>query len=106
MQVEGRAAQTVPAVLAQQRKDLDALTAQYKQVSATLLPLGRQSILFDIHKRIVSNWRNAVKGQYESELKGLLLRLAGLGAILGIVFAISELWRRGTLPSLTDNHLP
>ncbi len=95
---------TDPAVLAQQRKDLDALTAQYKQVSATLLPLGRQSILFDIHKRIVSNWRNAVKGQYESELKGLLLRLAGLGAILGIVFAISELWRRATLRYITDTH--
>ena len=93
---------TDPAVLAQQKKDLDALTAQYKQVSATLLPLGRQGILLDIYKRDVSNWRNAVKAQYQSGLKGLLLRLAGLGVILGVVFAISELWRRATFRYITD----
>jgi hypothetical protein len=33
---------TDPAVLAQQKKDLDGLTAQYKQLSATMLPLGKQ----------------------------------------------------------------
>ncbi len=30
-----------PKVLAQEKKDLDALTAQFKQVSASLLPLGK-----------------------------------------------------------------
>ena len=64
-----------PKVLAQQRKDLDALTAQFKQVSASLLPLGKQSILLDIYKRTTTNWRNAVESQYKAELKGLLLRL-------------------------------
>src|SRR5215469_4302756 len=93
---------TDPVVLAQQKKDLDALTAQYKQVSATLLPLGRQSILLDIYNHGVSNWRNAVKTQYQAGLKGLLVRLAGLGVILGVVFAISELWRRATFRYITD----
>src|SRR5215472_1455067 len=93
---------TDPAVLAQQKKDLDALTAQYKEVSATLLPLGRQSILFDIYKGGITNWRNAVKGQYQSEVKGLVLRLAGLGMILAVIFAIAELWRRATFRYITD----
>lgn len=93
---------TDPAVLAQQKKDLDALTAQYKQVAATVLPLGRQAILLDIYKRGVSSWRNAIKAQYQAGLKGLLLRLAGLGVILGVVFAISELWRRATFRYITD----
>jgi small-conductance mechanosensitive channel len=95
---------TDPKVLAQQKKDLDATTAQYKQVSATLLPLGRQSILLDIYKREIGNWRNAVKGQYETEIKGLLLRLAGLGAILALILVISELWRRATFRYITDSH--
>jgi small-conductance mechanosensitive channel len=95
---------TDPKVLAQQKKDLDATTAQYKQVSATLLPLGRQSILLDIYEREIGNWRNAVKGQYETEIKGLLLRLAGLGAILGLILVISELWRRATFRYITDSH--
>lgn len=93
-----------PATLAQQRRDLDSLTAQYKQVSATLLPLGRQSILFDIYRRDIANWRIAVKAEYESQIKGLMLRLAGLGAILALIFAISELWRRATFRYITDSH--
>lgn len=93
---------TDPVVLAQQKSDLDALTGQYKQLSASVLPLGRQSILLDIYKRSASNWRNAVKGQYESELKGFLFRLAGLAVILGVVLGFSELWRRATFRYISD----
>ncbi len=91
-----------PKVLAQQRKDLDSLTTQFKQVSASLLPLGKQSILLDIYKRSATNWRNAVDSQYQAELKGLLLRLAALGLILGVVLGVSELWRRATFRYITD----
>jgi small-conductance mechanosensitive channel len=91
-----------PAVLAQQRNTLDALTTQFKQLSASLLPLGKQSILLDIYKRTTTNWRNAVDSQYQSEMKGLLLRLAGLALILGVVLGVSELWRRATFRYITD----
>ena len=90
------------AVLAQQRKDLDALTAQFKQVSASLLPLGKQSILLDVYKRTATNWRNAVESDYEAEWKGLLLRLAGLAVVLGVLLGVSELWRRATFRYITD----
>jgi small-conductance mechanosensitive channel len=91
-----------PAVLAQQRKDLDALTAQFKQLSASMLPLSKQSILLDVYKRSTTNWRNAVESEYQAELKGLLLRLLGLAVILGAVLGISELWRRATFKYITD----
>ncbi len=91
-----------PAVLAQQRKDLDALTAQFKQLSNSMLPLSKQSILLDVYKRSTTNWRNAVDSQYQAELKGLLLRLLGLAVILGAVLGISELWRRATFKYITD----
>jgi small-conductance mechanosensitive channel len=93
---------TDPAVLAQQRKELDGLTAQYKQLSGSLLPLGKQNILLDSYKRNVGNWRASVESQYESELKGLVLRMAGLGIVLGIVIGISELWRRATFRYVTE----
>src|SRR5947209_2321960 len=37
-----------PEVLAQERKEVDGLTAQFKQLSAAILPLGKQNILLDI----------------------------------------------------------
>ncbi|HEX3091718.1 MAG TPA: mechanosensitive ion channel family protein [Candidatus Angelobacter sp.] len=91
-----------PMVLAQQRKDLDALTTQFKQVSASFLPLGKQNILLDVYKRSTTNWRNAVQSQYQAELKGLLLRLGALGLILGVVLGVSELWKRATFRYITD----
>jgi small-conductance mechanosensitive channel len=91
-----------PTVLAQQRKNLDSLTAQFKQLSNGMLPLSKQSILLDVYKRSTTNWRNAVEGEYQAELKGLLLRLLGLAVILGAVLGISELWRRATFKYITD----
>jgi small-conductance mechanosensitive channel len=91
-----------PAVLAQQKKDLDALTAEYKQLSASLLPLGKMAILLDLHKHTLNGWRSSVDGQYKSELKGLLLRLGGLGLVLGLVLGVSEVWRRATFRYITD----
>jgi small-conductance mechanosensitive channel len=91
-----------PKVLAQQRKDLDTLTAQFKQVSASLLPLGKQSILLDIYKRTTTNWRSAVDSQYKAELKGLLLRLAVLALVLGVVLGVSEVWKRATFRYIPD----
>jgi small-conductance mechanosensitive channel len=91
-----------PAVLAQQRQALDALTMQYKQLSVSVLPLGKLNILLDVYKRTTTNWRNAVAGQYQAQVKGLVLRLLGLGFLLGVVIGISELWRRATFRYISD----
>src|SRR5260370_26934617 len=85
---------TDPTVLAQQKKELDALTAEYKQLSASLLPLGKLSILLDLYKHSTGNWRTAVDNQYKTQLKGLLLRLAGLGLPLGTGLGNAEVWRQ------------
>jgi small-conductance mechanosensitive channel len=90
------------AALAQQSKALDALTQQYKQLSVSLVPLGKQNILLEIYRRSTNNWRSAVESQYQTELKGLVVRLAGLVLMLGVVIAFSELWRRATFRYVTD----
>lgn len=83
-----------PATLMQQRKDLEALTQEYKQLAASVVPLGKQNILLDLYKRSTTNWRAAVESEYRTEVKDLVLRLAILGIILIVVFGMFELWRR------------
>ena len=91
-----------PAVLARQKQELDDLTARFKELSAAVLPLGKQRLLLDAYQRTVSNWRSTVVTQYTSELKNLAWRLGGLLAILGVLFAFSELWRRATFRYVQD----
>ena len=91
------------AALTQQRQQLDELTAQFKQLSAVVLPLGKQSILLDLYSRSLSSWRDSVQSQYISELKSLALRLAVLAVILGFVLALSSVWRRATFRYIQDS---
>ena len=91
-----------PVVLAQQRKELDGLTAQFKQLSAAMLPLGKQAILLDLYKRNSSHWRNVVNMQHTAALKGLLIRLAVLAIAVGLVLGISHLWRKVTFRYIHD----
>jgi small-conductance mechanosensitive channel len=89
-------------VLAQQRKDLDGFTAQFKHISAGILPLRKQSILLDVYRHNSANWREAIAGEYHTELRDLLLRLGMLAAALCLVLGISEIWRRATFRYITD----
>ena len=88
--------------LAQQKKQLDSLTAQFKQVSAAVLPLSKQSILLDLYKRDLMNWQASVKARYRSDLRGLLIRLLLLAVALGFVLGAAELWRRAIFRYVHD----
>jgi small-conductance mechanosensitive channel len=91
-----------PNQLAQETQQLDALTAQFKQTSAQLLPLSKISVLLDVYGRTLSNWREAVKADAHDEGRQLLLRLAVLLALIGIVIVIGEIWRRTTFRYVHD----
>jgi small-conductance mechanosensitive channel len=91
-----------PAVLAEQKKQLDALTAEFKPLSAKMLPLGKQRILLDLYKQNLETWRSSIQAQYNAELKNLMLRLGTLAFILAVVVGISELLGRATVRYIHD----
>jgi small-conductance mechanosensitive channel len=83
-----------PATLLQQKQQLDALTNQFKQITASLLPLSKQGILLDLYKRSLGNWQDAIKAESRQELRTLLTKLGGLAILIFAVFAVGEVWRR------------
>ena len=93
-----------PAVLAQQKKVLDDLTAQFKQSSSALLPLSKQAVLLNLYKRNIANWQSSLQLQYSSQRKSLLWRLGVLALVLIIIFVLSDVWRRVTFRYVQDAH--
>jgi small-conductance mechanosensitive channel len=91
-----------PAALAKQKSEIDALTAGFKQFSAVVLPLSKQSILLDLGKRNLTDWRAAVKTQYTADLRSLVLRLALLAVVLAFVVAFSKVWSRAIFRYVRD----
>jgi small-conductance mechanosensitive channel len=82
------------AALVQQRKQIDALTAHFKQVSSAALPLNKQGVLLGLYKSSLTNWQSTIRIRYREELKGLFIRLAILLVILAFIFGLAEVWRR------------
>ena len=101
-QVAKQADTSDPKQLNQLKQQLDAMTASFKQISTVLLPLGRQSILFDAYKSNVLHWRSAVDNEYRAAARSLLIRLAVLVVVIGVIFLLAELWRRATFRYIQD----
>lgn len=83
-----------PAVLADRKKQIEALTADFKHLSSILLPLAKASLLLDSTSNNIAEWRNESERAYRSVGRGLLLRLGVLVLAFIFVGIASDFWRR------------
>jgi len=88
--------------LTDERAQLDELAAQFKQVSAAVIPLSKQAVLLDLYQRSLANWKDSVRTQYRSDLKSLGLRAGFLTFVLVVLIAAAELWRRAVYRYVSD----
>jgi small-conductance mechanosensitive channel len=97
------AADTATAAgLAQQTQQLDALTAQFKQVTSTMLPLSKVGVLLGIYETTLKNWRESIRTEERDDLRQLLLRLGVLALMIILVFVLGEVWRRASFRYVHD----
>ncbi|HWJ34515.1 MAG TPA: mechanosensitive ion channel domain-containing protein [Steroidobacteraceae bacterium] len=82
---------------------LDALSEQFKQASALLIPLSREGVLLSQYRRNLSNWHDAIEAQYRDAIKMLGIRLGVVLVVLALVFGAAELWRRMVLRYIQDS---
>lgn len=80
--------------LGQEKQQLDGLAAQFKQISAAVIPLSKQAILLDLYQKSLTNWESVLRSRRMAEIKGLLVRLTFLALLIGIVITAAGLWGR------------
>ena len=90
------------ATLTQERDQLEALSSQFNQTSALLIPVSKVGVLLTQYRRNVGNWRESVKIQYRNALKTLGVRVAVLAGLLTVVFAAAELVGRAVIRYIQD----
>lgn len=91
-----------PQTLAQQTQQLDALTAQFKQVTTTLLPLSKAGVLLKIYETTLTNWRDSIRDEEREDLRQLMLRVSVLALMIALVFGIGEIWKRASFRYVHD----
>jgi small-conductance mechanosensitive channel len=92
------------ATLDQEKQQLDALTQQFKQLTAAAIPIAQAGILLGLYEKNLANWHSSVAGDLLTESRGLLIRLAVLVVIVALVLGASELWRRAIHRYVHDSH--
>ncbi len=90
------------STLAQTRAQLDALTDQFKETSALLIPLGKVGVLLTQYRRNLTNWHDIISKQYQEALTKLGVRVAIVVALLAVIFVAAELIKRGVTRYIHD----
>jgi len=90
------------ATLSRVGDQLDALSNEFKESSALLIPLSKEGVLLDQYRRNLGNWHEAINIQYRNACKTLGVRLGVLSVLLAVVFAAAEIWRKGVLRYIQD----
>lgn len=106
IQTSQQLANQPPATDAQQlnieKQNFQALTDRFKQLSAALLPLSQELIVLDDSKTNLNEWRNSISHESRYILRSVLLRVFAILLALGVIFAVSEIWRRITFRYVSD----
>jgi small-conductance mechanosensitive channel len=91
-----------PAQLAAARRELEQATTRFRQLARVLVPLGEEGITVDKARNILTEWRSTLTARSGSIVGQLALRLAILAASIGVIVAVSAIWRRATFRYLHD----
>lgn len=81
--------------LVQERQQLDAIAAQFRQIASAVIPLSKQRVLLNLYQKNLGDWRDVIYDRYKSDGRGLAYRLGALALVFAFVWGLSELWRRG-----------
>ena len=91
-----------PDALAAERREIEALTARFKSLSAASIPAREQANLLEASRENLHNWRTSLRQQHTSTLRHLGVRVGILTLTIVGLIVISRLWRRATFRYVQD----
>ena len=83
-----------PVVLADRRKQIESLTADFKHLAAIVLPLAKVDALLDATSNNLAEWHSETQRTYSAQERGLLLRIGALVLAIILVGVAADFWHR------------
>ena len=78
------------------------LTDHFKRISAVVLPLSQEIVVLDQASANLVEWRTSILRESKYAARALFVRVGMILLALGIVLALSEVWRRLTYKYIHD----
>jgi small-conductance mechanosensitive channel len=89
----------IPPASSQQFQEL---TDNFKRLSAVVLPLSQEIAMLDQASANLVEWRTSILRESKYQARALFVRVGMILLALGIVLALSEVWRRLTYKYIHD----
>ncbi len=83
-------------------ENIEAITKQFKSLSAAAVPLSQEIIVLEEARANLSAWRASIDREYRSTLHSILLRICVMAIALAIIILSGELWTRATNKYIRD----
>jgi len=83
-------------------KEYQAITDNFKQLSSALIPLSQEIVVLDESRSNFLEWRRSIVNESGGAVRSLLTRVVILAIALGLVLALSDVWRRLTFRYIRD----
>ena len=81
---------------------IQAITTQFKALSAATVPLSQEIIVLEQSRSNIVAWQTSVNQEYDGILHALLLRILVIIIALGLILGGGEIWRRATNKYIQD----
>ena len=91
-----------PDQLQAERKEFQALTERFKQLSVALLPLSQEIIVLTDSRTNFEQWRSSIAHESRQALRSVLVRVIGIVVALAVILVLSQIWRRVTFRYVSD----
>ena len=99
---QGSAQISDPAQLELAHDKIENLATQVRYLSAALVPLEQEVMALENIRTNLADWKKSVVSQTNLILRVFFLRAIVLAIVLGVLAAISEIWRRATFKYVHD----
>jgi len=83
-------------------QELRSLTDQFKQLSNVVIPLSQEMMVLDQSRANFLNWRNSIARESKDALRSVISSAVAILLALGIIWILSEVWRRWTFRYIQD----
>jgi small-conductance mechanosensitive channel len=84
------------------QQELRALTDQFKQLSNVVIPLSQEMVVLDQSRSNFLNWRSSIARESKDTLRSFVMSALVILLALGLVWVLSEVWRRWTFRYIHD----
>jgi small-conductance mechanosensitive channel len=85
-----------PAQAKAAQQELRSLSGQFKRLANVVIPLSQEMMVLDQSRSNFLNWRNSIARESKDALRTVVSSAVAILLALGIVWILSEVWRRWT----------